>query len=58
VIRAFDPCLSCSTHALGQAPFSFRFMKADGTILREIEGEEEHSLRLKRQFNPSAVAKR
>ncbi|MDR3629719.1 MAG: Ni/Fe hydrogenase subunit alpha [Desulfocapsaceae bacterium] len=35
LIRAFDPCLSCSTHALGQAPFTIRFMKTDGTILGE-----------------------
>jgi NAD-reducing hydrogenase large subunit len=36
VIRAFDPCLSCSTHALGQMPLTIRFRKADGTVLREI----------------------
>ena len=36
VIRAFDPCLSCSTHALGRRPFTIRFRKPDGTILREL----------------------
>ena len=36
VIRAFDPCLSCSTHALGGRPFTIRFRKPDGTILREL----------------------
>ena len=29
VIRAFDPCLSCSTHALGGMPFTVRFRKRD-----------------------------
>jgi len=37
VIRTFDPCLSCSTHALGQMPLTIRFRKADGTVLREIQ---------------------
>ncbi len=36
VIRAFDPCLSCSTHALGRMPFRIRFRKRDGTVLREL----------------------
>jgi NAD-reducing hydrogenase large subunit len=36
VIRAFDPCLSCSTHALGQMPLTIRFRKPDGTLLREV----------------------
>ena len=37
VIRSFDPCLSCSTHALGQMPLTIRFRKPDGTVLREIQ---------------------
>lgn len=36
VIRAFDPCLSCSTHALGQMPLLIRFLQSDGTVLREM----------------------
>jgi NAD-reducing hydrogenase large subunit len=32
-IRAFDPCLSCSTHALGQMPLAVRLLAADGTVL-------------------------
>jgi NAD-reducing hydrogenase large subunit len=34
-IRAFDPCLSCSTHALGQMPLHVALVGADGTILDE-----------------------
>jgi NAD-reducing hydrogenase large subunit len=34
-IRAFDPCLSCSTHAAGQMPLQIQLMGADGTLLDE-----------------------
>jgi NAD-reducing hydrogenase large subunit len=34
-IRAFDPCLSCSTHALGQMPLIVQLVAPDGTILDE-----------------------
>jgi NAD-reducing hydrogenase large subunit len=37
VIRAFDPCLSCSSHALGTMPLVIRFSRPDGTVLREIQ---------------------
>ncbi len=36
VIRAFDPCLSCSTHALGGMPFTISFRKRDGTLLQTL----------------------
>jgi NAD-reducing hydrogenase large subunit len=32
-IRAFDPCLSCSTHALGQMPLRLELRDAAGTLL-------------------------
>jgi NAD-reducing hydrogenase large subunit len=35
VIRAFDPCLSCSTHALGQMPLVVRLEAPDGSLLDE-----------------------
>jgi NAD-reducing hydrogenase large subunit len=34
-IRCFDPCLSCSTHAVGQMPLHIRLLGADGTLLAE-----------------------
>ncbi len=34
-IRAFDPCLSCSTHAMGMMPLHVQLMAADGTICDE-----------------------
>lgn len=36
VIRTFDPCLSCSTHAVGQMPLSIQLVGADGTVLDEL----------------------
>ena len=32
-IRAYDPCLSCSTHALGQMPMQVELVAADGSLL-------------------------
>jgi NAD-reducing hydrogenase large subunit len=34
-IRCYDPCLSCSTHAVGQMPLHVRLISAAGTVLRE-----------------------
>lgn len=36
VIRAFDPCLSCSTHALGQMPLHLQLLGPDGVVLDEV----------------------
>jgi len=35
-IRAFDPCLSCSTHAVGQMPLHVELRRVDGTLLQEV----------------------
>jgi NAD-reducing hydrogenase large subunit len=35
-IRAFDPCLSCSTHAAGRMSLRIRVLGADGTVVNEI----------------------
>jgi NAD-reducing hydrogenase large subunit len=32
-IRAFDPCLSCSTHAAGRMPLRVELRAADGGLL-------------------------
>jgi NAD-reducing hydrogenase large subunit len=34
-IRAFDPCLSCSTHAAGSMPLHVELVGPDGTLLDE-----------------------
>ena len=38
-IRAYDPCLSCSTHAIGQMPMVIELMEPDGTIVDRIARE-------------------
>jgi NAD-reducing hydrogenase large subunit len=35
-IRAFDPCLSCSTHTAGQMPLVVRLVDAGGNLLHEV----------------------
>jgi NAD-reducing hydrogenase large subunit len=37
VIRCFDPCLSCSTHAIGQMPLWVQLLAADGTVVDELK---------------------
>ena len=36
VVRAYDPCLSCSTHASGQVPLRVQLFAADGALLDEL----------------------
>jgi NAD-reducing hydrogenase large subunit len=36
VIRAFDPCLSCSTNAYGQMPLDIQLRAPDGALLDEV----------------------
>jgi NAD-reducing hydrogenase large subunit len=35
-IRCYDPCLSCSTHAIGQMPMQVELMNSDGTVLQTL----------------------
>jgi NAD-reducing hydrogenase large subunit len=37
VIRCFDPCLSCSTHALGEMALHLQLIGPDGAILDELK---------------------
>jgi NAD-reducing hydrogenase large subunit len=36
-IRCYDPCLSCSTHAIGQMPIRIEVFDAGGTKIKSIE---------------------
>ncbi len=36
VIRCYDPCLSCSTHALGQMPLRIQLISPQGEVLDEL----------------------
>ncbi len=35
-IRCFDPCLSCSTHAMGQMPLHLQLFDSEGILLDEV----------------------
>jgi NAD-reducing hydrogenase large subunit len=36
-IRCYDPCLSCSTHAIGQMPIRIEVFDAHGTKIKSLE---------------------
>ncbi len=35
-IRCYDPCISCSAHALGQMPLLVQLVSADGEVIDEV----------------------
>lgn len=37
VIRTFDPCLSCSTHAIGQMALDIQLVKSDGEVIDRMQ---------------------
>jgi NAD-reducing hydrogenase large subunit len=39
LVRAYDPCLSCSTHALGMVPLAIELRGPDGQLLDELRSE-------------------
>jgi NAD-reducing hydrogenase large subunit len=36
-IRAYDPCLSCSTHAIGQMPIKIDVLDAKGAVTQTLK---------------------
>ncbi|MCC7535881.1 MAG: Ni/Fe hydrogenase subunit alpha [Deltaproteobacteria bacterium] len=42
-IRAFDPCLSCATHALGKMPLWVEIVDARGDVLQRLTRDGERS---------------
>ena len=39
VIRCYDPCLSCASHAVGQMPLRIQLLDAQGRLLDELTRE-------------------
>jgi len=35
-VRAFDPCLSCATHAMGKMPLAVELVNAEGTVVDSL----------------------
>ena len=40
LVRAYDPCLSCSTHADGTVPLRIELVGPDGSVLDRLSSEE------------------
>ncbi len=40
-VRAFDPCLSCATHALGKMPLQLELMDASGGLLDRLQRDTD-----------------
>jgi NAD-reducing hydrogenase large subunit len=36
VVRTFDPCLSCSTHAFGRMPLAISLLNADREVVDQV----------------------
>jgi NAD-reducing hydrogenase large subunit len=43
-IRAYDPCLSCATHALGQMPLDVSLLGPDGALLDRVQKASDGQL--------------
>ena len=43
-IRAYDPCLSCATHALGKMPLEVTLLSADGSVIDQVVKSPELGL--------------
>jgi len=43
-VRAYDPCLSCATHALGRMPLEVSLLAADGELLDRLTRSAEGQL--------------
>lgn len=37
VVRAYDPCVSCATHAIGRMPITLRIIDSEGNTIREVK---------------------
>ena len=43
VIRCYDPCLSCATHAVGQMPMQVELVDAGGQVLQTLQRDSYES---------------
>ena len=37
IVRCYDPCLSCATHALGQMPLHIQLVSPKGELIDEVK---------------------
>jgi NAD-reducing hydrogenase large subunit len=43
-IRAYDPCLSCATHAMGKMPLIVELRGADGEVVHRLQKDSNGEL--------------
>lgn len=43
VIRCYDPCLSCASHAFGQMPLRIQLLDAQGNVVDELTRDSQQS---------------
>ncbi len=43
-VRAYDPCLSCATHALGKMPLQVTLQRVDGHVLHQLTKNTEGAI--------------
>jgi NAD-reducing hydrogenase large subunit len=55
-IRAYDPCLSCATHALGSMPLELRLVGADGAPRGGLARDGDGRLRVLEAVNGAIAA--
>jgi NAD-reducing hydrogenase large subunit len=55
-IRAFDPCLSCATHALGQMPLDVVLLGPGGEVLDHVIKSQDGELARNRQTRAGLAA--
>jgi NAD-reducing hydrogenase large subunit len=44
-IRAFDPCLSCATHAIGKMPLEIEVMDVEGRMIQRLIKDSDGQFR-------------
>ncbi|NND92687.1 MAG: Ni/Fe hydrogenase subunit alpha [Granulosicoccus sp.] len=57
-IRAYDPCLSCATHALGSMPMEVNLVDAGGVLQDSVVRHGDGSFERMPSANPVGVAER
>jgi len=53
-IRAFDPCLSCATHALGRMPLDVSLLGPSGELIDRVQKSQQGVLQ--RNFSTLAAS--
>lgn len=50
-IRAYDPCLSCATHALGQMPLEIALYDSNNKLIQKNETSDKPCIQISQSNN-------